>query len=78
MSEEHGDAVNIASMVISGIILGVIGLVLTDFIEIVSTSFFGSFIFFRVLGLIFGGYPDSNELSLYVHKDDYGSVNSPF
>ena len=77
MSEEHGDAVNITAMVLSGIILGVIGLVLTDFIEIVSTSFFGSFNVFRVLGLIFGGYPDSNELSLYVHKDDYGSVNSP-
>ena len=78
ISEDHGDAVNITSMVLVGIVLGIIGLVLTDCIEIISTSFFGSFIVFRVLGLIFGGYPDSNELSLYVHKDDYGSVNSSF
>jgi len=47
-------------MVLGGLLIGVIGLVLTDIIEIMSTSFFGSFIVFRVLGVVFGGYPDPN------------------
>ena len=59
ISSEHGDAVNIVSMILGGIIFGLIGLFLTDFIEIVSTSFLGAFITFRVIGLVLGNYPDS-------------------
>ena len=59
ISDDHGDAINIIAMIVCAIIIGLLGLFLTDYIEIISTSFFGSFITFRVIGLALGGYPDS-------------------
>lgn len=65
-------------MVLSAIICGLIGMVMTNVIEVVSTAVFGSYIAFRVLGLTLGNYPTSKQLTLYVHEKNYGSIPGMF
>merc|ERR550537_2192964 len=73
VAKGNGDLISVATMVGGGLIFGFLGLLLTDFIEIVSTSFFGSFIVLRAVGLQFGGYPSYQELSHYWHYKQYGA-----
>ena len=62
METDDSSTLYIGILIVGGIIMGLIGLWLTNFIEIVSTSFFGSYMVFRVLGLVLGGYPDYKQL----------------
>ena len=63
------DVVKVVSMILFGLVSGIVGMYLTDVIEILSTSFFGSFVAFRFLGNLLGGYPDAETIA--------NSVNNP-
>ena len=58
-TENHGTLIMLTLMIFMGVIFSLLGIYFTDFIECLSTSYFGSFLIFRVMGLMLGGYPDS-------------------
>lgn len=76
---EHESLVLYGSYVVFGLICGIIGLVLTEPIEILTTSFFGSFVILRAVGIALDNYPSYKELADYIkNPSQFGNVPTSF
>lgn len=72
---DHYDAAMWIVFIVCGAIAGLIALVIEDVVQILATSFFGSFAVFWSVGLALDNYPSYADLKNYVQNpEQYGTI----